>query len=113
MSVPPLRSPEIDRLGPHRKRPPNEAFERERGVRARMCAVPARINDHKTTRALVALEEVSRLMRPRASSRRHDHLDAAVFLVTEGLVHLRTVLERNPMGDHEGWIDLPLLDALE
>jgi hypothetical protein len=39
----------------------------------------------------------------------HHHLDAAVLLPFEGLIHVRAVLERAPMGDDEGRINLAFL----
>src|ERR1700758_1721779 len=42
----------------------------------------------------------------------HD-LDAAVRLVAERLVHLGPVLERGLVRDHEGGVDLALLDAAQ
>ena len=48
-----------------------------------------------------------------APSRRDEDLDAAVLLVAERLVHLRSLVELDPVGDDEGGVDLPLLDALE
>src|SRR5215211_3583637 len=41
------------------------------------------------------------------------HLDAAVLLVAEGLVHLRPLLDRNRVGDDEGRVDLALADAAQ
>src|ERR1051325_4588143 len=40
-------------------------------------------------------------------------LDAAVLLVPERLVHLGGVVDGDAVGDHEGGIDLALLDAVE
>src|SRR4051812_20401290 len=42
----------------------------------------------------------------------HD-LDAAVLLVAERLVQTRAVLELGAMGDHEGRVDLALLDPMQ
>src|SRR5690606_26157779 len=42
----------------------------------------------------------------------HD-FDAAVVLVTERLVHFRPLLEADAVGDDEGRIDLPFLNAFE
>src|SRR5919112_459631 len=51
--------------------------------------------------------------RRRAPSRLENDLDAAVLLVTEHLVHLRTLLHRHRMRDDEGGVDLPFLDAAQ
>lgn len=51
-------------------------------------------------------------VRRRTSGLQHD-LDAAVFLVAEGLVGFRHFVERDPVRDDEGRIDLALLDFLE
>src|SRR5690242_16119546 len=40
------------------------------------------------------------------------HLDAAILLVAEGLVELRPLFERDLVGDHEGRIDLTILNSL-
>src|SRR5215210_3546202 len=41
------------------------------------------------------------------------HLDAAVLLVPEYLVHLRSRLKANGMSDDKRWIDLALLDPAQ
>src|SRR5205807_4460531 len=46
-------------------------------------------------------------------SRLHHDLDAAVLLVAKRLVELRPLRERRAMRDHEGRIDLALLNPLE
>src|SRR3954454_24021093 len=42
----------------------------------------------------------------------HD-LDAPVLLVAERLVHLRSLVERDPVRDDEGGVDLPLENAVQ
>src|SRR5690606_6893771 len=42
-----------------------------------------------------------------------DHFDAAVLLVTKGLVHVRPLLQPNSMGDHKRRIDLTLQNSLQ
>src|SRR6478609_9933837 len=42
----------------------------------------------------------------------HD-LDAPVLLVAERLVHLRPLVERDPVRDDEGGVDLPVEDAVQ
>ena len=41
----------------------------------------------------------------------HHHLDAAVLLVAECLVHLGSLLERNPVRDDERRVDVAFLDV--
>src|SRR5256885_1156473 len=48
-----------------------------------------------------------------ASSGREDDLLAVVLLVLEDLVALRRILQRQPVGDDPGGVDLLVLDALE
>ena len=75
------------------------------------CFLPGWIATNSET----ACTDVAMISREHGRSGRgpQEHLDYAVFLVAELLVHLRGILQARRMGHHEAWIDLAGLDLLE
>ena len=58
-------------------------------------------------------QEVGCLSGANRRSWRHDNFNAAVFLVTEGLIRSRRVCQFESVRNHKGRVDLPLFDALQ